>query len=131
MNVTFDFSRALFLFVFFCLAPLAKAEPEVADSIRGYLERLDAGALPVIYGRPLEHPAVLSRVYRARDHQPLWLAGAPLEAEVPAVLAAISESVAHGFSAERYHRSAIEQLLSENPPEARLAVELLLTDAFL
>ncbi|MEQ9397327.1 L,D-transpeptidase family protein [Haliea sp.] len=103
----------------------------MADVIRGYLEGLDAGAVPMISGQRLEHPAVLSRLYRDRNHEPVWLAGAPLQAEVPEMLAAIDQSAAHGFAAERYHRSALQRLLGMEEGEARLAVELLLTDAFL
>ncbi len=124
-------SKTWFLSVLVCLAAPARAEWTVADAVRGYLEGLDAGAAPVVAGRLLEHPGELSRVYRDRGHEPLWLADAPLQSEVPAVLAAISESVGHGFAAERYHRSAIEQLLRVEQNDARLALELLLTDAFL
>lgn len=131
MSIRCVYIRTLFLFALLCLAPLARADAEVADAIRGYLEGLDAGALPMISGQQLEHPAMLSRVYRDRNHEPFWLAGAPLQAEVPEMLAAIDESVKHGFAAERYHHSALQQLLGMGEIEARLAIELLLTDAFL
>ena len=81
--------------------------------------------------RNLLQPDVLSDVYRTRNHEPIWLDGAPLEKEVAALLAAIGESVGHGFSAERYHRSAIERLMNARDETASLALELLLTDAFL
>jgi len=119
------------LLVISCLLSAARAEWTVADQVRSYLEGLDAGAAPAIAGRLLEQPVLLSRLYRERDHEPLWLAAAPLEEQVPALLTAIGESVGHGFAAERYHRSAIEQLLRAEQDEARLALELLLTDAFL
>ncbi|MEX0709054.1 MAG: peptidoglycan-binding protein, partial [Woeseia sp.] len=123
--------KTFFLCALVILASPARAEWAVADAVRSYLEGLDAGAAPVIAGRLLEHPVVLSHVYRDRNHEPLWLAGAPLQEEVPAILAAISESVGHGFVAERYHRSTIEQLLRAEQNDARLALELLLTDTFL
>lgn len=123
--------RIWFLSALVCFAPSAEAEWAITDAIRSYLEGLDAGAEPIVAGRLLEQPEILSRIYRDRDHEPLWLAGAPLQAEVPAVLAAVGESVGHGFPAERYHRNAIEQLLRAEQGDAQLALELLLTDAFL
>ena len=131
VNVSRLYLGVLLLLTVICLAPLARAERGVEEAIRSYLEGLDAGAPPVIAGRLLDNPEMLSRLYRDRDHQPLWLPGAPLQANLPAMLAAIDDSVAHGFVAERYHRKAIEQLLAADASAESLAVELLLTDAFL
>jgi murein L,D-transpeptidase YcbB/YkuD len=121
--------------VFLALAPAtlqAGAEPSTPrDHIRTYLEGLDAGDFPAAGGQPLLEPVLLSRVYRERDHEPIWLDGGPLAGEASQLLLAIGESVAHGFSAEHYHRSAIEQLMQAGDLPSRLALELLLTDAFL
>lgn len=131
MNVGRMYCRVFCLLVAVCLAPLARAESGVEEAIRSYLEGLDAGASPIIAGRLLENPEALSRLYRDRDHQALWLPGAPLQDDVLAMLVAIDDSVSHGFVAERYHREKIEQLRTGNGVAEGLAVELLLTDAFL
>ncbi|MDH3441927.1 MAG: L,D-transpeptidase family protein, partial [Gammaproteobacteria bacterium] len=107
------------------------ASLDAPERLRSYLEGLDAGDTPETAGRILNEPALLSRFYRSRNSSPIWLDGAPLRKEVSNLLAAISESVGHGFSAERYHRSAIERLLKARDETSSLALELLLTDAFL
>ncbi len=123
---------SLIAMLWLCLSPAASAQPDaVTDRIRGFLEALDAGDVPVIAGARLNEPDALARVYRSRDHAPMWLAGGSLAGEIPGLLVAISESVAHGFAAERYHRSRIDQLLIARDRASELALELLLTDAFL
>ncbi len=112
------------------LSPVSAAT-DTAGQVRSFLEGLDAGDSAMIAGRALNEPALLSQVYRARDHVPIWLDRGPLKNEVDGMLSAIGESVGHGFSAERYHRSAIERLLGAGDDPSRLALELLLTDAFL
>lgn len=107
------------------------AVPDVPERLRGFLEGLDAGDAPAIAGRTLNEPALLSQFYRSRKSTPIWLDGGPLDPEVANLLSAIGESVAHGFSAERYHRSVIERLLKSDDEGSALALELLLTDAFL
>lgn len=125
-------SRSIAVLVIVSMPLVALAvPPDASGRIRSFLEGLDAGDAPVIAGRNLLQPDVLSDVYRTRNHEPIWLDGAPLEKEVAALLAAIGESVGHGFSAERYHRSAIERLMNARDETASLALELLLTDAFL
>ncbi len=104
---------------------------DAPERLRSYLEGLDAGDGPVIAGEALNEPVLLSRFYRSRDSSPVWLDGGPLRKEVKNLLSAISESVAHGFDAERYHRATIERLLEARDDTSRLALELLLTDAFL
>ncbi|TGD71077.1 peptidoglycan-binding protein [Mangrovimicrobium sediminis] len=101
------------------------------EAIRRYLEGLDAGDSPMVAGQLLGQPELLARLYRVREHQPLWQPGAPLADEADDMLRAIGESVAHGFIAERYHRSSIEKLMLAEDDSSRLALELLLTDAFL
>ena len=107
------------------------ASPAASERLRSFLEGLDAGDEPAIAGETLNEPELLSRFYRDRDSSPIWLKGGPLKKEAKNLLSAISESVAHGFSAERYHRSAIERLLQARDDTSRVALELLLTDAFL
>lgn len=115
-----------------CLSMVVySASPDESVQIRGFLEGLDAGDVPVIAGRQLNEPELLSETYRARNHAPIWLRGAPLEKQVSNMLTALSLSVGHGFSAERYHRSAIETLMQAADESSELALELLLTDAFL
>ena len=109
----------------------AAAVRDEASQIRSFLEGLDAGDVPVVAGRRLNEPELVSAIYRARNHASIWLGGAPLEKQAPNLLTAISQSVAHGFSAERYHRSAIEKLMQASDDSSRLAREVLLTDAFL
>ena len=110
------------------LPALAQAAPV---QVRSFLEGLDAGDDPVVAGQRLIEPELLSRYYRSTSHEPIWLQGADLEAEIPNLLTAISQSVGHGFVAERYHRSTIERLLRSKDDISRLALELLLTDAFI
>jgi len=113
-------------------AAFARADNvDPSEAIRGYLEGLDAGDTPIVAREHLNEPSLLSSLYRSRDNVPIWLAGGPLENEVTNLLSAISESVAHGFSAERYHRSTLESLLEARDESSMLALELLLTDAFL
>lgn len=107
------------------------ASADTAEQLRSFLEGLDAGDSPMIAGRTLNEPDLLSQVYRARAHVPMWLDRGPLHNQVARMLTAIGESVGHGFSAERYHRSAIERLIEAGDDHSRLALELLLTDAFL
>jgi murein L,D-transpeptidase YcbB/YkuD len=125
--------RALFAgFLFIALATSVDAASlDTSQRLRSYLEGLDAGDVPEAAGRALNEPALLSRFYRSRNSDPVWLDGAPLDGEVNNLLAAISEAVGHGFSPERYHRSTIERLLSARDETSSLALELLLTDAFL
>jgi murein L,D-transpeptidase YcbB/YkuD len=114
------------------IAPSAgHSSGEVSDGIRGFLEGLDAGASPDIAGRRLNHPELLAAVYLGRDHAPIWLKGAPLQNARGEMLTAIGASVAHGFNAERYHRSPIERLMPADDESSAVALELLLTDAFL
>lgn len=110
---------------------IAEASPDAATDIRGFIEGLDAGDVPAIAGRTLVKPDILIAVYRARDHEPLWLRGAPLERQVRNLLAAIDESAGHGFVPERYHQGAIDRLLQAADAKSKIALELLLTDAFL
>jgi len=119
------------LFFVLLAADALPSDAAGTDAIRSYLEGLDAGDAPLVAGRQLNEPVLLSRVYRAREHEPIWLDGGPLAGQVPAMLAAIGESVGHGLSAERYHRSTIEQLVQARDSSSSLALELLLTDAFL
>lgn len=107
------------------------ARADASESIRRYLEGLDAGDAPAVAGRTLNEPELLSRLYRARDSAPVWVDRGPLDDEVADLLSAIGESVGHGFAAERYHRSVIERLLKARDEPSVLALELLLTDAFL
>ena len=112
-------------------ASAQEASTQYASHIRAFLEGLDAGDAPIVAGRQLNEPGLLSSVYRTREHEPVWLAGAPLSAEVDKLLLAISQSVGHGLVAERYHRSTIEQLLQAGDTVSKVGLELLLTDALL
>ena len=124
--------KPLAVLIIVCLSAAAYSAPrDESDQIRSFLEGLDAGDVPLVAGQHLNEPELLSWTYRARNHTPIWLRGAPLEREVSNLLAAIGQSVSHGFSAERYHRSAIETLLLAGDDSSRLSLELLLTDAFL
>lgn len=118
--------------IILCLSTIAFSAPrDDSAHIRSYLEGLDAGDVPQLAGQTLNEPELLSHTYRARNNAPIWLHGAPLEKDVSNLLTAISQSVSHGFSAERYHRSAIEKLTQAADESSRLSLELLLTDAFL
>ncbi|MDX1482514.1 MAG: L,D-transpeptidase family protein [Woeseiaceae bacterium] len=112
------------------LSQSAAAE-QVDVSIRQYLEGLDAGDAPWVAGRTLNEPDLVVRVYRERNHAPLWVANGELGAGIDDLLSAIGQSVAHGFPAERYHRPTIESLRASEDPASTLALELLATDAFL
>ncbi|MBT8421761.1 MAG: hypothetical protein KJP03_01455, partial [Gammaproteobacteria bacterium] len=115
-----------------CLFPnTVTAQPAESGQIRSFLEGIDAGDTAEIAGRRLNEPGLLSQVYRSREHAPIWLRTAPLEKEATDMLTAISQSVGHGFSADRYHRSAIEKLINASDTASRVALDLLLTDAFL
>jgi murein L,D-transpeptidase YcbB/YkuD len=124
--------KSLAALIIVCISSVGFAAPRDGSAqIRSFLEGLDAGDVPVVAGRRLNEPDLLSSVYRAREHAPIWLRGAPLEKEVSNLLTAIGQSVSHGFSAERYHRPAIEKLTQAGDESSRLSLELLLTDAFL
>lgn len=134
MLVSSRFFTILFiLFVTFSATPSVAQTTDATfvDRIRMFLEGLDAGDVPNIAGRQLNEPELLSRLYRDRDHEPLWLSGSPLASEVDDLVAAIGESAAHGFNPERYHRSALESVARAENATGMLARELLLTDAFL
>ncbi len=107
------------------------APAETSERLRRFLEGIDAGDVPAIAGQTLNEPVLLTRAYRARNSMPIWLNGGPLSKQVINLLSAIGESVAHGFAAERYHRSTIERLLGARDEASTVALELLLTDAFL
>jgi len=111
-------------------AVLPATGPE-RDQIRSFLEGMDAGDAPVVAGQRLNEPGILSGLYRARDHEPIWLGDGPLEAEVPGMLAAIDQSLRHGFTAERYHYATILKLMADSAGGTAFALDLLLTDAFL
>lgn len=124
--------KILAVLVLVCVSSVAiSAREDESDQVRSFLEGLDAGGVSAVAGQQLNEPALLSSVYRQRDHAPIWLRGAPLEKEVLGLLTAISQSVGHGFSAEHYHRSTIEALIAARDDSSRGALELLLTDAFL
>jgi len=123
--------RGLAIALLLICTPSGAATDDASGQLRSFLEGLEAGDTPIVAGRTLQQPDILSGVYRSRNHEPIWLAGAPLDREVSNLLAAIGESVGHGFAAERYHRSALEQLRNAGDDAARMALELLLTDAFL
>lgn len=122
---------AIGLLIFLPFTVVDAAPQPATERIRSYLEGLDAGDAPAIAGETLNEPGLLSRLYRSRESAPLWLDGGPLNKEVKNLLSAVSESVAHGFSAERYHRSTIERLLEARDETSKLALEMLLTDAFI
>ncbi|MDX1499415.1 MAG: L,D-transpeptidase family protein [Woeseiaceae bacterium] len=127
-------SRSIFPSILLSLALSSAALAQLAgqpDRIRSFLEGLDAGDAPIIAGERLLEPDLVSRVYRDRDHAPLWVDRGPLAAQVPGLLSAISRSVGHGFAPERYHRSVLEKLLAAEDAPSRTALEILLTDAFL
>lgn len=109
----------------------APAQAAVESLVRQYLEGLDAGDAPWVAGRTLNEPELLVRLYRERNHAPLWTDGSDFEDQLDALLRAIGQSVAHGFSADRYHRSMIEALRASVDETALLSLELLATDAFL
>ncbi len=114
------------------LVGVGEAAPlDATERLRSYLEGLDAGDAPAVAGNTLNEPELLTRFYRSRNSSPIWLGRGPLNKEVANLLSAISESVAHGFAAERYHRSTIERLRGAHDDASTLALELLLTDAFL
>ncbi len=98
---------------------------ENAETLRVWLEGLDAGAVAEVHGEALHHPDLLAGVYRERDHSPLWTGDGPLAGERKALLAAIDASALHGLNPETYHASSLATL--RDP----LAIELLATDAFL
>ncbi|MGD2168040.1 MAG: L,D-transpeptidase family protein, partial [Gammaproteobacteria bacterium] len=108
-----------------------RPDPTVVDRIRMFLEGLDAGDVPIVAGRALNQPELVSRMYRDRDHAPLWLSGSPLARQVDGLIAAIGASAAHGLNPERYHRSALERVAEADNATGLVARELLLTDAFL
>jgi murein L,D-transpeptidase YcbB/YkuD len=107
------------------------AQPRFDERIRTFLEGLDAGDIPILADELINEPAFLSRLYRDRDHEPLWLPGSPLTRRADDLITAIGESAAHGFNPERYHQSALEKVRASETPSGMLARELLLTDAFL
>lgn len=114
------------------LSVAAVAEPvKPANRVRSFLEGLDAGDAPLVAGRRLNEPELLSQLYRNREHEPLWVSGGALEQQADAVIMAISQSVSHGFSAEHYHRSTLEALQQGSDAQSIVGLELLLTDAFL
>jgi murein L,D-transpeptidase YcbB/YkuD len=119
------------LLLFAVSATAGAASLDASERLRSFLEGLDAGDVPVVAGQTLLEPALVSQFYRARNSTMVWQDGGPLDQEIPNLLSAIGESVAHGFVAERYHRSTIESLLNAHDDTSTLALELLLTDAFL
>ncbi len=118
------------IFCLFAASSMAAVGDE-ASQIRSFLEGLDAGDVPVVARQRLNEPELVSATYRARNHATIWLGGSPLDKQAPHLLTAISQSVAHGFSAERYHRSAIGKLRQASDDSSRLALEVLLPDTFL
>lgn len=97
-----------------------------SHELRSYIERLDAGAEPVIAGRQLQLPQQLAEFYRNNQYTPLWTAGAASQHRLQELLAAIRESQAHGLTPNNYH---LQQLTTQ--AQANLVVEVLATDAFL
>ena len=102
---------------------------DAANEIRQVFEGANAIGATYVGNRKLEHQTLVHSIYQARDHQPLWLANAPLDHQAKNLLTAIAESTAHGFNSERYHYSEIENLVQSTQRNG-IALELLLTDAF-
>lgn len=120
---------ALILLTLGSAAPVAHADGPLRESLRGYFEALSAGAPPMTAAARLHEPALLAALYEGRDYQPLWIAGGPLAAQIPALLAAIDDSLAHGLNAGHYHRRHLETLHHGNSDP--LTLELLASDAYL
>lgn len=125
-------NRLAFLFSLALLAATAFAgTSQQSNQIRHFLEGLDASDAPVVAGQTLNEPLLVADVYRQRNHAPLWLAGAPLAGEADNLVIAIAQSADHGFSTRRYHLPEIDRLMGAKDDASRLALELLMTDAFL
>ncbi len=123
--------RPLFMFLGVCfLAMPIDATAGLDQSIRTFLEALDAGATPVIAGRTLYNPRQVSKIYRDRNHQPIWFNGLTSK-RIPDLLAAIRESADHGFIPANYHASILARSITDESRIDKTAVELLATDAFL
>lgn len=121
----------LVAFVCAALSQLAGAANGVELGVRQYLEGLDAGDAPWIAGRTLNEAELVAQFYRERNHAPVWVGEGQPESNLVDLLSAISQSVAHGFRAERYHRPVLESLLATDDEASALALELLATDAFI
>ncbi|MEQ8264733.1 hypothetical protein [Pseudohaliea sp.] len=101
------------------------------DELRRFFEGIDAGASPRIADRQLIELDDLRRVYRSRNHRPLWSPGSPLAGESAGLLRSLEESARHGLDPDRYHLATIRSLVVDADPAALTALELLLSDAFL
>lgn len=107
----------------------ALADSDPGQELRRFFEGIDAGAAPVVAGRRLNHPALLSQFYRDREHLPLWTRGGALERQLATLLTAIESSAAHGLNGADYHLGTLHDTSAADRTAAEL--ELLATDAFL
>jgi murein L,D-transpeptidase YcbB/YkuD len=121
----------LFLLVTGCFPGQRAFSATPQDELRRHFEGIDAGASARIADRQLIEVEDLRRVYRSRNHRPLWLPGSPLAGESAGLQRSLEESARHGLDPERYHLATIRRLVADADPADLTALELLLSDAFL
>lgn len=118
---------------FLCLLllwPAQSVQALTADELLQFFEATDAGAVAgtvvQVSGAPLSHYAGLQRLYRQRDHRPLWTAaGGPSPDDL---IDALAEARDHGLPLAATHYERLRSLRSAPPG---LALELVASDAFL
>ena len=76
---------------------------EVSEHIRARLEAAGHGAPVTALGTPLRATVTLSRVYRARQHAPLWT-----PERIDALRRAVEDALAHGLHPTRYAADRLE-----------------------
>jgi hypothetical protein len=112
----------LLVFLLCCYAP-ASAFCAASHELRTFLEGLDTGAAPLVAGRPLHHPQLLSDLYRQRNYRPIWTSGGPLESQLADLLTAIDDSAAHGLNSADYHHQQLITTVQQRDSNDNLTLE--------
>jgi hypothetical protein len=125
----------LFLILLLPVQPLG-AEDELSPSLRNLLHD-SLVAKRELHGETLHNLPLLQRFYQIREYRPAWLDHGGPTGLALALKQTLLGSREQGLEPTNYHLPAILELLGrfEQGPKAsssdRLAVELLLTDAYL
>ncbi len=107
------------------------AEIPEEETLRQFVESIDAGAPAVVMGEPLLDPAGLAEFYTQGNHAYVWSRSGPLADQLDELLQTIVESGRHGLQPRHYHERALRELTRNRASGSELSLELLATDAFL
>lgn len=110
----------------------AAAAAGAADTtIRHYFETLSSGYSLPVHGDYLVNTKELQRVYRDRNHAPVWYKDGTRIKSARQLYLAVETAGRHGLLPEDYHNRALQTACAHEKAEDPGYCDLLLSDAFL